>query len=182
VHGRISKAGRAHVRGVLVAAAWSAARTPGPLRAFYRRINARRGFATAVVATARKLTVLAWHLATKGQDYAFARPALVTHKRRKLELAAGAPSRRGNYRTPGAAHNDKHRRAAETAAIEQAELAYQSSSRTGNPNRRAEQHRLDDFIRGVHDAPHLGREAQERHRFGSRPVIAVNVGRLGLPG
>jgi transposase len=125
VHGRISKAGRAHVRGVLVAATWSAARAPGPLRASYRRINARRGFATVVVATARKLTVLAWHLATKGQDYAFARPALVTHKRRKLELAAGAPSRRGNYRTPGAAYNDKHRRAAETAAIEQAELAYQ---------------------------------------------------------
>lgn len=125
VHGRISKAGRAHVRGVLVEAAWSAARAPGPLRAFYRRINARRGFATAVVATARKLTVLAWHLATKDQDYAFARPALVTHKRRKLELAAGAPSRRGNYRTPGAAYNDKHRRAAEAAAIEQAERAYQ---------------------------------------------------------
>ena len=56
LHGRINKAGRAHVGGVLVEAAWSAARAPGPLRAFYRRINARRGFATAVVATARKLT------------------------------------------------------------------------------------------------------------------------------
>lgn len=28
------------------------------------------------------MTVLAWHLATKDQDYAFARPGLVTHKRR----------------------------------------------------------------------------------------------------
>ena len=81
---------RAQVRGVLVEAAWSASRAPGPLRAFYQRIMARRGFQTAVVATARKMTVLAWHLATKDQDYAFARPALVTHKRRKLELAAGA--------------------------------------------------------------------------------------------
>jgi transposase len=34
VHGRISKAGRAQVRGVLVEAAWSASRAPGPLRAF----------------------------------------------------------------------------------------------------------------------------------------------------
>ena len=42
VHGRISKAGRAHVRGVLVEAAWSASRAPGPLRAFYQRIKARR--------------------------------------------------------------------------------------------------------------------------------------------
>lgn len=125
VHGRISKAGRAQVRGVLVEAAWSASRTPGPLRAFYQRVKARRGFQTAVVATARKMTVLAWHLVTKDQDYAFARPSLVTHKRRKLELAAGAPSRRGNNRTPGAAYNDKHRRNQEKEIAEQAERAYQ---------------------------------------------------------
>jgi hypothetical protein len=110
VHGRISKAGRAQVRGVLVEAAWSASRAPGPLRAFFHRIKARRGFQNAVVATARKMTVLAWHLITKDQDYAFARPALVTHKRRKLELAAGAPSQRENHGQPGAAYNDKQRR------------------------------------------------------------------------
>jgi len=125
VHGRISKAGRAQVRGVLVEAAWSASRAPGPLRAFFQRIKARRGFQTAVVATARKMTVLAWHLITKDQDYAFARPALVAHKRRKLELTAGAPSRRGNYRLPGAAYNDKQRRDEEKAAVEQAERAYE---------------------------------------------------------
>jgi transposase len=125
VHGKISKAGRAQVRGVLVEAAWSAARAPGPLRAFYQRIQTRRGFQTAVVATARKMTVLAWHLATRDQDYAFARPGLVTHKRRKLELAAGAPSRRGNYRQPAAAYNDKQRRHEKAAAAERAERAYQ---------------------------------------------------------
>jgi transposase len=125
VHGRISKAGRGHIRGILVEAAWSASRAPGPLRAFFAPIKARRGFPIAVVATARKMTVLAWHLVTKGQDYAFARPGLVAHKHRKLELAAGAPSRRGNFGTPGAAYNDKQRRRAETAAIEQAERAYE---------------------------------------------------------
>jgi transposase len=125
VHGRISKAGRAQVRGVLVEAAWSASRAPAPLRAFFQRIKARRGFQTAVVATARKMTVLAWHLVTKDQDYAFARPGLVTHKRRKLELAAGAPPRRGNFGRPGAAYNDKQRRNEETAAVEQAERAYE---------------------------------------------------------
>src|SRR3954463_354492 len=124
VHGRISKAGRAQVRGVLVEAAWSASRAPGPLRAFYQRIKARRGFPTAIVATARKLTVLAWHLVTKDQDYAFARPSLVSHKRRKFELSAGAPSRRGNYGLPGAAYNDKQRRNEEKLAVEKAEHAY----------------------------------------------------------
>jgi hypothetical protein len=59
------------------------------------------------------------------EDYAFARPELVTYKRNKLELAAGAPSQRGNHRQPGAAYEDKHRRHKEIAAAERAEHAHQ---------------------------------------------------------
>jgi transposase len=125
VHGRISKAGRSQVRGILVEAAWSACRSPGPLRAFYQRIYARRGYQTAVVATARKLTVLAWHLATRDEDYAFARPGLVAHKRRKLELTAGYPSRQGSRSQPASAYSSKQRRDQERQAAEQAERAYQ---------------------------------------------------------
>ena len=61
---------------MLVEAAWAAAKTPGPLRAFYERVRGRRGMQVAVVATARKLATLCWHLVTTGQDYAFARPSL----------------------------------------------------------------------------------------------------------
>src|SRR3954454_14936442 len=81
-HGRITKAGRAHARGMMVEAAWAASKTPGPLRAFYQRVRARRGMQIAVVATARKLTVLCWHLVVKEQDYAFARPSLTAQKLR----------------------------------------------------------------------------------------------------
>src|SRR6266498_686441 len=42
-HGRISKQGPGEARHVLVEAAWHAARTTGPLRAFHERIAARRG-------------------------------------------------------------------------------------------------------------------------------------------
>ena len=42
-HGRISKQGRAHAHGMLVEAAWAAAVTPGPLRAFHLRIQGRKG-------------------------------------------------------------------------------------------------------------------------------------------
>lgn len=125
VHGRISKAGRAQARGVLVEAAWSAVRSPGPLHAFYQRIRTRRGFQVAVVATARKMTVLAWHLITSGQDYAFARPSLVAHKRRKLELAAGAPSGRGSNRGAAYAYNVKALRDQERAEVERSERAYE---------------------------------------------------------
>src|SRR5689334_25107082 len=56
-HGRISKHGRSHARAMLVEAAWAASKAPGPLRAFFLRIRARRGHQVAAVAVARKLAV-----------------------------------------------------------------------------------------------------------------------------
>jgi transposase len=103
-HGRISKQGTSAARHVLVQAAWAAIKTPGPLHAFYRRIKARRGAQIAIVAVARKLTILAWHLLTKQQDYHHQRPLLVARKLRRLELQAGAPPRPGHR--PSRPHTD----------------------------------------------------------------------------
>ena len=89
-HGRISKQGPGEARHVLVEAAWHAARTTGPLRAFHQRIAARRGGNVATVAVARKLVVIAWHMLRRGEDYAFARPSLMREKLRRLELMTGA--------------------------------------------------------------------------------------------
>lgn len=94
-HGRITKQGRGHARGMLVEAAWVAARVPGPLRAFFLRIRARRGQHIAAVATARKLAVLLWHLLSKGESYLWARPALHARKLRDLQLKAGHRAARG---------------------------------------------------------------------------------------
>ena len=87
-HGRITKQGRGHARGMLVEAAWAAARAPGPLRAFFLRVSSRRGQHVAAVATARKLAVLIWHLLGKGESYLWARPAL--HAKNK-------PNRAGEF-------------------------------------------------------------------------------------
>lgn len=101
-HGRISKHGSAQARGALGQAAWVAMRCPGPLRVFGERVQARRGPQVAVTAVARKLVVLCWHLLTREQDYAYARPTLVRTKIRKLHLTAGVQppkSTRGKGRT-----------------------------------------------------------------------------------
>jgi transposase len=87
-HGRISKQGSPEARHMLCEAAWVLIRTPGPLRAFYERVRARRGAQIALVATARKLGVLFWHLLTRDEDYAFERPSLTRRKLRGLELKA----------------------------------------------------------------------------------------------
>jgi transposase len=68
---------------------------PGPLRAYYQRIGARRGHGKAIVAAARKLAVLFWCLLTRGEDYAHQQPSLTAQKLRRLELTAGAPVRKG---------------------------------------------------------------------------------------
>jgi transposase len=94
-HGRISKQGSGEARHVLVEAAWHAQRTYGPLRVFAERIAARRGVQVATVAVARKLVVIAWHMLSRAEDYAFARPSLVREKVRKLELLVGAKRRKG---------------------------------------------------------------------------------------
>lgn len=101
-HGHITKQGRGHARAMLVESVWSIAKAPGPLRAFFQRVSAKRGKQVAAVATARKLAVLIWHMLTKGQDYTWARPALLQWKLRELELKAGHPSRRGGN-APGPA-------------------------------------------------------------------------------
>jgi hypothetical protein len=100
-----------------------ASKALGPLHAYYERIKARRGFQIAVVATARKLAVLCWHLIHTGTDYAFARPSLTAKKHRALELRAGRPPRRGQ-RGNAAAYSLKEVRRRERAVLEQAETAY----------------------------------------------------------
>jgi transposase len=120
-HGRISKQGSSAARHVLVEAAWAAIKTPGPLRAFYRRIRARRGSQIAIVAVARKLAALSWQLLTKQEDYAFKRQSLVDKKLRNIELRAGAP-RRQTTRRDGTTARDRTQQ--ERQLTQQAEQAY----------------------------------------------------------
>lgn len=122
-HGRISKQGSSAARHVLVEAAWAAIKTPGPLRAFYQRVRARRGAQIAIVAVARKIAILCWQLLTKQHDYAYQRPTHVARKLRALQLQAGATSKKGKPldRQPGTTAD---RLAQERAHTEQAEHAY----------------------------------------------------------
>jgi transposase len=124
-HGRISKQGAAQARQMLTEAAFVAVSTAGPMRAFYERVRARRGRQIAIVAVARKLAVLFWHLLTRDQDYAFGRPSLTRHKLRELELRAGAerhPGRRDLATKNTYSQREKRERERELSV--QAEIAY----------------------------------------------------------
>jgi transposase len=119
--GHISRAGQAHARGLLVEAAHDAVRSPGPLAAFHARVADRRGPAVAAVAVARKLAVIIWHLLTERSVYRFSSPTRLADKRRRMELAGGAPRARSRViaSVPRA-----QRLRIEHAELEQAERAY----------------------------------------------------------
>ena len=124
--GHISKQGSASARWALVEASWSAVRQPGPLRAFYQRVRARRGHQVAIVAVARKLACLFWCLLTRGEDYAYQQPSLTKKKLRRLEIAAGAPKYQGRSNIWS---TNLAMREAELALAEQAERAYKNTVR-----------------------------------------------------
>jgi transposase len=120
--GRISKRGSASARWVLVEAAWSVVQQPGPLRAFYERLRARRGHGKAIVAVARKLAVLFWCLLTRKQDYAHQQPSLTAKKLRRAEITAGAPTQKG--KPTGVFATRERMRTAERELAQQAEASY----------------------------------------------------------
>jgi transposase len=123
-HGRISKQGNVHVRKMLVEAAWSAKLAPGPLKAFFARVARARGAPAAVVATARKLAVMIWHVLTDGVEYAYARPAFTAMKLRKAALKAGAPREHGKA-GPGHDYWIREIRERENNYVARAEQAYE---------------------------------------------------------
>ena len=175
-HGRITKAGsRARPRdagrgglvGVQGARARCARSTSGS--------RARRGMQIAVVATARKLAVLCWHLIIKGEDYAYAQPSLVAHKRRKLELRAGLPAapRPARARPPG--YSLQAVRAAERDLAAQAETAYRTMVAAWQPTRPAANRGAESAAdRGWTWPPPMGRDSQG-------PLGATRRGRADSP-
>ena len=60
----------------------------GHLNNFFRRINYKKGRATAISATARKLAVIIWNMLTKGVQYQPPIEYLFLEQKRKLRLVS----------------------------------------------------------------------------------------------
>jgi transposase len=71
IRGSITKEGNSLMRWLTVEAARAAIRWDPHWRKVYNRIARRRGASIAVVAVARRLLVLVWHLLTKNDNYRY---------------------------------------------------------------------------------------------------------------
>ncbi len=87
-HGRITKQGRAEARWLIIEAAEILRRSPGPMRSLYSRIQRKRNHNVAVVAVARKLVELVFHLLTNEEDYIYRIPRLTQEKRARWRFIA----------------------------------------------------------------------------------------------
>jgi len=96
--GHISKQGRIHARWLLVEAAHCAVRCAGPLRAFFLRLRSRKGTNVAVVAAARKLTVILWHMLTNREPYRYAPQRTTRDKLNRLRYHATGVRRKAGPR------------------------------------------------------------------------------------
>jgi transposase len=124
-------------RWALVKAAWSVVEQPGPLRASYERVRARRGHGRAIVATARRLAVLFWCMLRRREDYAHQRPGLTKKKLCELELTAGAKPR--TKAAAGVWSTNRAIRDAERALTLQAQVSYKrmvTDQQAGAPARK----------------------------------------------
>lgn len=104
-NGPITKQGSGHARWMLVQAAQHVAAHPGPLGVFFRRLAKKKNRNVAVVATARKLVVIAWHMLTKKEPYRYAVADTMQKKQRDLRRRAtgkSAPKQRADGPAPKA--------------------------------------------------------------------------------
>jgi transposase len=94
-HGRITKRGNSHARWMLTEAAQSVGRHPGPLGHFFNKIAKKKCRNVAVVATARKLVTIAWHMLKNNQPYRYAIPLSTATKLSTLRVRATGRRRKG---------------------------------------------------------------------------------------
>jgi len=97
--GRITKAGRKELRWAMVQAARQAVAHHPHFKAEYERLSTRIGTKKAIVAVARKLLVVVWHVLTRGTADKFANPIQVAcglfafaHRARAKNLPNGQPA------------------------------------------------------------------------------------------
>jgi transposase len=87
-HGPITKQGRSHARWLLVQAAQHLDCHPGPLGHFFRKICKKKNRNVAVVACARKLVTIAWHMLKNNEPYRYAQSRTVDEKLSRLRVRA----------------------------------------------------------------------------------------------
>jgi transposase len=92
--GPITKAGSTQVRWLLIQGAQCVGNHPGPLGAFFRKLLKRKNRNVAVVATARKMVTIGWHMLKNKEPYRYAIPRATDDKLAGLRVRVTGEKRK----------------------------------------------------------------------------------------
>ena len=91
-HGKITKQGSRALRWIMVQSARQAVRHDERFRAYYERIEGKKGDGKAIVAVAKEMLVVVWHMLTRQEQYRGVKQELYQRKLAKLErFSSGLP-------------------------------------------------------------------------------------------
>lgn len=161
-HGKITKQGASHARWMLVQAAQQVGRHPGPLGVFFRRLAKRKNRNVAVVATARKLVTIAWHMLKNNEPYRYAQPKTVEAKLSRLRIRATGRKKKGG--TPkGQPRPATYGSGQRTRAVASLDTLYPAEQLPPLPplapgeQAMLQRHQVDDYARRIRQAQRLPR-------------------------
>lgn len=164
-HGRITKQGASHARWLLVQAAQQVARHPGPLGVFFRRLAQRKNRNVAVVATARKLVTIAWHMLKNNEPYRYAQPKTVEAKLSRLRIRATG-NRKKNGSAKGKARPSSYGSGVRTRAVPSLDQIYGSeqlpslSELSSGEKAMLKRNGIDDYANAIRKANRIPRRSQ----------------------
>jgi transposase len=164
-HGPITKAGNAQARCTLIQAAQHLRLHPGPLGAFFRKLAKKKNHNVAVVATARKLVVIAWHMLTKGEPYRYAQPRSTETKLSRLRVRATGQKRRTGpaQGTPQAARTGQRtRRVKPLAEVYEGEGLPLPLTPSEGERRAVSESGTQEFVAGLQTERRIPRSAARR--------------------
>jgi len=161
-HGPITKRGRSQARWLLVQAAQHVGTHPGPLGVFFRRLAHKKNRNVAVVATARKLVTIAWHMLTKDEPYRYALPRTTETKLSRLRVRATGQRRRTGV-APGAPRSPRYGSGQISRVLPSIDQVYEKQDLPPLPppakgeRRMIEESGTEPFVRHLHVAHRVQR-------------------------
>ncbi|MFN7919440.1 MAG: IS110 family transposase [Bryobacteraceae bacterium] len=166
-HGPITKHGSSHGRWMLIQAAQHAGTHPGPLGAFFRRLSHRRGRNKAVVATARKLVTIAWHMLKNNEPYRYAQPAATEAKLSRLRVRATGEkkksgTKKGTPRTASYGNGERTRAVPSLDSVYSGEGLPPLTAPKPGEEKMLRQAELEAYAQGVRQARRVPRVSKKK--------------------
>ena len=163
-HGPITKAGNSQARWMLIEAAQHLGSHPGPLGVFFRRLQHKKNRNVAVVASARKLVTIAWHMLRNNEPYRYAQPQTVEAKYSRLRVRVTGQKRKtgskGQKRPASYGSGQRTRAVPALDRVYAAEGLPSLGEPAAGERSMLAQHRVSEYaahIRETHRVPRSGR-------------------------